>query len=244
MENKILIFCPVFNEIQHLPKLLERINTSEYRGDFYFIDSGSTDGSSEFIKNSGHHYISLEKNLGVGYSIITAIKFAIENEYEIICGISGNNKMDPDEINNVVNPIITEGIDFVQGSRFINYESNSNTPMFRVVSIPILSKIISFLFKTKVTDVTCGFRAYKLELVKRAKFEIDKKWLYGYAFEPYFYTNVFLDDNVLKKEVPVKMSYPSNKNVKYTKIKPILNYPGLVLPYLLGKILFKGFNRN
>ena len=63
MENKVLIFCPVFNEIQHLPKLLERINESDYRGNFYFIDSGSTDGSSEFIENSGHNFISLEKNL-------------------------------------------------------------------------------------------------------------------------------------------------------------------------------------
>ena len=76
MENKVLISSTVFNEIQHLPKLLERIDAAEYRGDFYFIDSGSSDGSSEFIKNSGHYYISLEKNLGVGYSIITAIKFA------------------------------------------------------------------------------------------------------------------------------------------------------------------------
>lgn len=244
MKNKILIFCPVFNEIQHLPKLLKRINASDYKGDFYFIDSGSSDGSSEFIKNSGHHYISLEKNLGVGYSIITAIKFAIENEYEIICGISGNNKMDPEEINNVISPIIEEDFDFIQGSRFLDYESNSNTPIFRVVSIPILSKIISFLFKTKVTDVTCGFRAFKLELINRAKFEIDKTWLYGYSFEPYFYSNVFLDNNVRKKEVPVKMVYPSDKNVKYTKIKPILNYPGLVFPYLLGKFLFKGFNNS
>ncbi len=241
MKNKILIFCPVFNEIHHLPRLLERVKLANFDGDFYFIDSGSDDGSSEFIANSGFKYISIQKNMGVGYSIITAINFAIENEYDIICGISGNNKMDPNEINNLINPIIKDDYDFVQGSRFLDYKVGNNTPRFRVVSIPILSKIVAILFKSKVTDVTCGFRAFKLDLVKRAKFEIDQKWLYGYSFEPYFYSNVFLDGNVSKLEVPVKMSYPLDKNVKYTKIKPVLNYPGLVLPYVLGKFLFKGF---
>ncbi len=244
MKNKTLIFCPVFNEMHHLPQLLKRIESSNYDGDFYFIDSGSNDGSSEFIKNSGLNYIKIEKNLGVGYSIITAIKFAIENKYEIICGISGNNKMDPNEINSVINPIINENFDFIQGSRFLEYEANNNTPTFRVVSIPVLSKLVSFLFKTKVTDVTCGFRAYKLDLIKRANFEIDQKWLYGYSFEPYLYSNVFLDKNVRKKEIPVKMSYPTDSKIKYTKIKPILNYPGLVMPYLFSKFLYKGFQEN
>ena len=58
MKNKTLIFCPVFNEMHHLPQLLKRIESSNYDGDFYFIDSGSNDGSSEFIKNSGLNYIS------------------------------------------------------------------------------------------------------------------------------------------------------------------------------------------
>lgn len=244
MKNKTLIFCPVFNEIHHLPNLLERIKLANYDGDFYFIDSGSSDGSSELIENSGYKFIRLKKNLGVGYSIITAIEFAIENEYEIICGISGNNKMDPNEINNLTEPIINENIDFVQGSRFLDYKKRDNTPKFRALSIPVLSKLVSFLFKINVTDVTCGFRAYKLDLIKRARFEINQKWLYGYSFEPYLYSNVFLDKNVTKKEISVKMSYPIEKNIKYTKIKPILNYPGLVMPYIIGKYLFKGFNQK
>jgi len=115
MENKILIFCPVFNEIQHLPKLLERINASEYIGDFYFIDSGSTDGSSEFIKNSGHHYISLEKNLGVGYSIITAIKFAIENELTLLRDAEIDKEI-PNAIN--INAIRIKSSNIIRNTEF------------------------------------------------------------------------------------------------------------------------------
>ena len=242
MEYKSLIFCPVFNEAHHLPQLLERLNNTQINGDFYFIDSGSDDGSTEIIKKSGYKYLRLEKNLGVGYSIITAIEFARENNYKVICGISGNNKMDPNEINNLLNPIFLENFDYVQGSRFLNESKDNNTPRFREISIPILSKLISILFKMRVTDVTCGFRAFKLDLIDRAKFKINQKWLYGYSFEPYFYTNVFLDKKIKKKEIPVKMSYPLDKNIKYTKIKPLVNYPGLVIPYIIGKLFFKGFD--
>lgn len=241
MENKTLIFCPVFNEVHHLPNLLERLNNAEINGDFYFIDSGSNDGSTEMIKKSGYQYLRLEKNLGVGYTIITAIEFALQNNYKVICGISGNNKMDPQEINKMLNPIYEDNYDFVQGSRFLEEIKDRNTPKFRKFSIPVLSKLISLIFKINVTDVTCGFRAFKLNLIDRANFEINQKWLYGYSFEPYFYTNVFLDEKIKKIEIPVKMSYPNDKSIKYTKIRPILNYPGLVFPYLFGRIFFKGF---
>lgn len=241
MENKTLIFCPVYNEVHHLPKLIEELNNTEISGDFYFIDSGSNDGSTELIKNSKYQYLRLKKNLGVGYTIITAIEFAIQNNYKVICGISGNNKMDPKEINKLLNPIYKDNYDYVQGSRFLEESKDRNTPKFRAVSIPILSKLVSKIFEMNVTDVTCGFRAFKLELINRANFEINQKWLYGYSFEPYFYTNIFLDKKIKKIEVPVKMSYPSDKSIKYTKIKPFLNYPGLVFPYVFGKIFFKGF---
>ena len=137
--------------------------------------------------------------------------------------------MNPSEVNKLIYPIIYNNYDFVQGSRFLDYQKNNNTPKFRKASIPILSKIVSIIFNQKLTDVTCGFRAIKVSLLKRANFEFSKSWLYGYAFEPYLYSNVFLDKKVKKIEVPVEMKYPELAGVKYTKIKPIINYPALVI---------------
>lgn len=244
MSNKVLVFCPVFNELHHLELLIKNVKSARFNGDFYFFDSGSNDGSSEIIKKSGFQYIRIEKNLGIGFVIITAIKFALKNKYDIVCVISGNNKMKATEINKLINPIISEDYDFVQGSRFISYKEDNNTPKFRRLAIPILSRFVSLLFNQNLTDVTCGFRAFKLSLIERANFKYDSKWLYGYAFEPYFYSNVIIDKKIKKLEVPVSMEYPNVPGVKYTKIKPILNYSALFFPYLIAKLFHKGFSNT
>ena len=84
-----------------------------------------------------------------------------------------------------------------------------------------------------MTDATCGFRAFKVSLVNSASYNIYANWLKKYAFEPYFYSNVLLDENVKSVEVPITIDYPEKKNkVKYTKIKPILDYPSLFFPYI------------
>ena len=47
-------------------------------------------------------------------------------------------------------------------------------------------------------------------------------------------------------EIPITMDYPSkNNNKKYTKIKPILDYPALFFPYIFALVnpkKFKDFN--
>lgn len=94
-----------------------------------------------------------------------------------------------------------------------------------------------------MTDATCGFRAFKLSLVNSASYNIYANWLKKYAFEPYFYSNVLLDENINSIEVAITMDYPDKKSKKrYTKIKPFLDYPALFLPYILTLINPKKFN--
>jgi len=233
-ENKeILVVCPVFNEAHHIENLIAEINSENFIGDFLFINSGSKDRSLEIISESGLNFISLDRNEGVGNVIMESIKYANKNNYKILCLIAGNSKMRPKYINKILSPIIYENYDFVQGSRYLKYSNTENMPLFRKIIIPMTSKIFSFLYSKKMTDATCGFRAFKLSLVNSASYNIYANWLKKYAFEPYFYSNVLLDENVKSVEVPITMDYPEKKNkVKYTKIKPILDYPSLFFPYI------------
>ena len=47
--------------------------------------------------------------------------------------------------------------------------------------------------------------------------------------------NVILDKKVRKIEVSVTMDYPE-KRIKYTKIKPFIDYPSLFFPYLYALV--------
>ena len=244
--NEILTVCPVFNESHHLENLIKEITNTEFLGDFLFINSGSTDDSEKLIKESGLQYKNLEINEGIGNVIMEAIKYANSRDYKVLCLIAGNSKMRPKYINKILNPIINGDYDFVQGSRYLNFGDTTNMPLFRKIVIPITSKLFSFLYRKRMTDATCGFRSFKLSLINSASYDIYANWLKKYAFEPYFYSNVLLDKNVKSIEVPITMDYPNRKNKKkYTKIKPILDYPALFLPYILALVnpkKFKDFN--
>jgi dolichol-phosphate mannosyltransferase len=238
--SKILIICPVFNEAHHLETLIKEFQNTRFNGELLFVNSGSEDKSLSIIKKSNYKYINLKKNYGVGNAIVKGINYGLENDYEIVCIISGNGKMRPKFIDELTNPIINNVAHFVQGSRYIIFK-NKNMPFFRKLIIPLITKIFSLLFNYKFTDATCGYRAFHLDLIKCCTFNINAKWLRKYAFEPYLFSNVILDKNVRKVEVSVTMDYPMTK-VKYTKIKPVIDYPSLFFPYLFALIYPRKFN--
>tara|TARA_Y100000389_G_C17443946_1_gene510418 strand:- start:1570 stop:2289 length:720 start_codon:yes stop_codon:yes gene_type:complete len=238
--GKLLIICPAYNEAKKLPKLINEFKQTKYLEDLYVINSGSNDESEKILTENNIHHTSLPDNKGGGYAIITGIKYAIKNEYEVCCIIAGNGKMDPREITKFIEKIEIENYDFVQGSRYLSNEKNY-LPAFRKAMIPFVTSLYSKVFKVGFTDATCGFRAFKTSLITRSTFNIDSRWLYTYAFEPYFFSNVMLDESIKKTEVQVNMRYTKGEK-RYTKIRPILDYPALFLPYLIAYLFPKKFN--
>ena len=76
---------------------------------------------------------------------------------------------------------------------------------------------------------------------KFCTFNINTKWLKKCALEPYLFSNIVLDRNVKKTEVSETMVYPSKK-LKYTKIKPVIDYLSLCFPYIFALIYPRKFS--
>jgi len=74
---------------------------------------------AEEVKKRGVKIISHEVQRGIGASIRTAAGWAWENGYEIMVIMAGNDKDRPSEILRLTGPIIAEGYDFIQGSRYL-----------------------------------------------------------------------------------------------------------------------------
>lgn len=231
---KVLCFIPAYNEYSNLHSLISEIKDEHYKIDeFLFIDSGSSDGSLDIIKNSGYNYISLPENKGLGYLFIKAIDYSIKNNFDIFVVLSGNNKMNPADFKKVLDPILFDSYDFTWGSRFIENGKAINTPKFRKTSIPLFSKVVSFIFNRNVTDATNGFRAFKLSVLLDVLEKYDQRWLYGYSFETYLFGLILSKKSIKSKEVPVEIKY--KKAEKHTKIKPFLDYPSIIAPFFIAK---------
>ncbi len=225
MKTKILCVIPVYNEELRLPSLINKVKKSKKKIkniSFLFINNGSNDGSLSILKKKKLNFISIKKNMGVGYALILGLKFALKNNYSIVVHLAGNGKMLPSQIPMFLNRIINKKIDFVSGSRFLkngNYKSN---PIARVILIRILSYIISKMYKRKITDATCGFRAFKTNIFKKNIKMIDQKKFYTYGYEYYSIGMVIKSKKIKFLEIPVTMQYP--KKGSYSKMTPIIDW--------------------
>ncbi|HOF01081.1 MAG TPA: glycosyltransferase family 2 protein [Spirochaetota bacterium] len=229
---KALISICVYNEEKKIGTVLEKIKalTLPIEYDVIIIDDGSTDETESICKNSGYFVIRHEKNQGVGSSIRDAIKFGIKNNFDILIAISGNGKTQSEDIEKMLNPIITENFDFVKGSRYLKGGTSPNLPLFRNIMIRLYSFIVSIFMVKKITDVTCLIGAYKLNIFNNENINIDQQWLDKYEMEYYILYKV-LKYKYKFIEVPVNIVYPPTKK-NYSKIKPFSGWWSMIRPWI------------
>ncbi len=230
---KILCVIPVFNEHHRLNDLIDQLKKNEYKKynlKYLFINNGSKDKSLDLIQQSGLSYLNLKQNKGVGYALMLGFLYAKKNNFNFIVHLAGNGKMKPSEIKNFINK--SSDFDFISGSRFLYGSSKKNNPFYRIILIKIFNLILKLFFKVKITDSTCGFRMFNVNIYKDFKNIFFKKELFTYGYEYFSYGKIIKSKKIKITEVPVSMDYPSKKN--YTKIRPILDW------YIIAKFWLKG----
>jgi dolichol-phosphate mannosyltransferase len=240
---KTVLFIPVFNQIREFPKVLEELRATTLPCDtVLLVNNGSSDGSETLVRESGYEYIDLPKNLGVGHSFIKATEWALERGYDTFAVIASNGKMLPSELHRVLEPISSGKADYVTGSRFLPGGEFPNAPAFRRLSIPMVNLFVWLLYGVKLTDATCGYKAYQLELFKRATFDWRSSSLDTYGFEYYLYGKILRDRSIRSVEVPITMRYPGGK-APYSKIKPFKGWYQMLKPWVIARFDLKGFNK-
>ena len=237
--SKILV-CPVaYNENVKLKNAIERFLKSAVAAsvDYLVIDDASTDETTAVIKSYESRGIKTIKHpfrMGVGSAIRTAIKYALDKNYEVLVIMAGNDKDNPEEIPFLIEPVIKEGYDLVQGSRYVNGNRiGGDMPAYRKVATKLHPFLFSLAVRRKVTDSTNGFRAIRLALFQDKRVNIDQEWLNGYELEPYLLFKVISLGHRFK-EIPVTKIYPSRK-LGYTKMRPIVGWWSILKPiFYLG----------
>ncbi|MCA9408942.1 MAG: glycosyltransferase family 2 protein [Candidatus Omnitrophica bacterium] len=234
--SRILV-CPIaYNENVKLKNAIERfLSASVYKEvDYMIIDDASDDGTTAMIesfKGQGVKTIRHQKRSGVGAAIRTAIQFAREQEYDVLVIMAGNDKDNPQEIPRLIEPILREEYDFVQGSRYKQANGiGGDMPEYRKWATKLHPLLMSIITKRKLTDTTNGFRAFRLSIFNDTRININQLWLDKYELEPYLlYKAIVLGYKF--QEVPVTKIYPAKK-LGYTKMKPFVGWWSILRPVI------------
>lgn len=226
---RILVTILVFNEGEKLAALLSRF--PELRSyDLLLVDDGSTDRTPEVIRASGFPTIRHQHNEGVGSGLRDAISHARRTGYDVLVVMAGNGKMDPAEIERLLTPIQEGRADYVQGSRYLDGGSSPNLPTFRHVGIRLFTLLANAILGFRGSDVTCGFRAYRLAILDRPDIDLSQAWLNKYEMEYYIHYKA-VRGGVRVCEVPISMVYPAGGG-DYSKIRPIVGWWSMLRPWI------------
>lgn len=168
--SRYAVVIPVINEGERIRAQLSTMRELEIAAiaDIVIVDSGSTDGSLalEFLKSNDVRGLLVKKGPGkLSAQLRCAYSFVLEQGYEGVVTIDGNNKDGPEAIPSFVEAL-EKGVDFAQASRFMPGGVALNTPKsrdwaIRWVHAPMLSLASGF----KWTDTTQGFRAYSRRML-------------------------------------------------------------------------------
>lgn len=226
---RVLVTVFVYNEGQKFGSLLQEI-PADAPYEVLILNDGSTDEIGDYISDTPHTVIENDCNRGLGYSFKRAIRYAIDEGFDIFIPIAGNGKMRPAEIPLVIAPLLGGEADYVQGSRYLPGGRRDHLPLFRDVMIRLLAWILTIFTGRRITDSTCGFRAYRLSLFHEIGVDIWQDWLDKYELENYLSYKV-LNSEKRYVEVPVSMIYPESKR-NYSKIRPLVGWWSIVKPFV------------
>jgi glycosyltransferase involved in cell wall biosynthesis len=237
---RVVFFAPVFDQIRELPRVLDEFAAARLpEVALLLVNNGSRDGSARLIRESGHPYIDLPRNVGVGGAYMLALDWALARPVEAFGTMAANGKMLPAEIPRLVAPILAGDADYVTGSRFLGGGAAIHLPAFRRRAIPLVNLYARWTTGAVLTDATCGFRAFRLELLRRASFDWHARWLATYGLEYYLYAKVLLDGRLRWTERPVTMRYPSAG--PYSKIRAGRDWWAMLKPWLVARLDRRGF---
>jgi len=168
--KKLIILIPAYNEATTITKVIEAIPES-FVGiktlQIIVIDDGSTDTTAKLAKQSGAKVLSHTTNFGVGQALQTGLEAALQAQADYVVNIDADGQFSPSDIQKLLKPLLAQEAEVVTGSRFL--KANWTPPMdtSKYWGNRFMAWFLSQILHQKITDATCGFRAFTREAILR-----------------------------------------------------------------------------
>jgi hypothetical protein len=173
-DKDIMVIIPAYNEADNLKELLPRIpvKIKDRKVGVLVIDDGSSDGTSDVVLRAGHLVAQNKINRGQGAASRLGYDVMVKNNIPIGVTMDADNQQSPEEIEKLVEPVMNNMYDLVIGSRVLG--TTFKNTLMRTIGVNFFTKIINMATGLKLTDCSCGFRAFNVSKMNKLKLREDQ----------------------------------------------------------------------
>jgi len=168
-DKRIAVVVPCYNEERHVAEVIATM--PDFVDYVLVVDDKSTDGTYDVAITAATprtEVIRHEVNKGVGGSIVTGHRRAIELGADVVAVMAGDGQMDPAHLHALLDPVVSGQKGFAKANRFFSANSFEGMPRYRFVG----NVILTFLTKVasgywNLVDPQNGYTAVSRNVLER-----------------------------------------------------------------------------
>ncbi len=168
-EAPVLLFMPAYNEEEAVSSCIERVPEQVHGRpvQLIIVDDGSSDSTVARARGSGAEVVQLGDNQGLGAAVRVGLRIGAEREVAAVVFCDADGEYPPEELDNVVAPILDGDADYVIGSRFLGRIDHMRP--HRRFGNHVLTRCLQLVARQRITDGQSGYRALSLEAAQSAE---------------------------------------------------------------------------
>lgn len=182
--SRLLVSLATYNERENLSPLIKAIHEQAQFADILIIDDNSPDGTGRLAdelaaQDPRVRVLHRPGKLGLGTATLAAIRFAIEQDYDLLLNLDADFSHPPRYI-----PDLLKGMnqnDVMIGSRYVRGGGTQNWPLTRKIISRSVNRMVRTLFRMPVKDASGAFRCYRVSSLRQVPLERVKSR--GYSFQ-------------------------------------------------------------
>jgi hypothetical protein len=198
--SPVVLFMPAHNEAESVGSVVRRVPKMVIGRPVLclVVDDGSSDGTAEVAESAGAQVVQLEKNRGLGAAVRIGLEEALNHRPAAVAFCDADGEYAPEDLERMVSPILDRRADYVVGSRF-GGDIERMLPHRRLGNL-VLTKLLSWVARTPISDGQSGYRAFSPEAAAAAE-----------VIHDFNYAQVLTLDLLAKgmhyEEVPISYSF-------------------------------------
>ena len=210
-----LVIIPTYNEIDNIEEFI--IQISNFDVSVLIVDDNSPDGTGKVVEditkiNKKINLMKRKEKLGLGSAYRDGFKWGLDKGYSYLLEMDADFSHRFEDLVKILEA--SSSADMIIGSRYIEEGGSIGWDTRRKMLSSFANKLSKFLLKTKINDMTSGFRCYSNKALFEISYATTKSD--GYAFQVEMSARA-VQKQLSIKEVPIIFNERRLGNSKMSK---------------------------